>query len=358
MSEVRNSRQFDAALATADFDYVLPERLIAQIPLERRDASRLMVLDRGSATITHTTFERLADFLRQGDLLVANASRVIPARLHGVRLPHGGRVELLLLRRQAGVWSALARPAKRLQVGTQLEFPARDGARSPARATVEANLGAGEVLVRFADGADEHLECYGEAPLPPYISQKLEDDERYQTVYGREPGSAAAPTAGLHFTEAMIERLRAQGIGWAEVTLHVGLDTFRPVTEDRVQDHVIHREWCEVSLETASAIAECRIRGGKVVAVGTTVARSLETLGRDWDDAAPRTFSGFTDEFIVPGHRWRLVDALITNFHLPRSTLLMLVSALAGREAILDAYAEAVDREYRFFSFGDAMLIL
>jgi S-adenosylmethionine:tRNA ribosyltransferase-isomerase len=346
-------------LETADFDYQLPTELIAQSPLERRDDSRLMVLDRDSGSVRHSVFKKLSDWLVPGDLLVANNSRVIPARLQGNRVPSGGGVEILLLRRlDAGSWRALGRPAKRLKRGDRVEFPSRVARKAPARMTVEENLGDGELLVQFAEGADERLDDYGQAPVPPYITRALDDAARYQTVYAAVPGSAAAPTAGMHFTDTMIEDLRRKGFQWAEVTLHVGLDTFRPVTEARVADHPVHREWCEVPLPTAQAIAACRKRRGRVVAIGTTVARTLETLGRDWNDENPLGFAGFTDTFILPGHQWTLVDGLLTNFHLPRSTLLMLVSALAGREAILEAYAEATRKRYRFYSFGDAMLIV
>ena len=346
-------------LETADFDYLLPAELIAQEPLERRDDSRLMVLDRPSGTLHHSMFKRLGDWLSPGDLLVANNSRVIPGRLQGTRVPTGGAVEVLLLRRsEAGVWNGLAKPAKRLKRGDRLEFPSRSPGVPPAGAMVEQSLRDGEILLRFDDRADERLEAYGQAPIPPYITQALGDAARYQTVYAAVPGSAAAPTAGMHFTDAMIASLRSQGLEWAEVTLHVGLDTFRPVTEACVIDHPIHREWCEVPVETAQAIAACHARQGRVVAIGTTVARTLETFGRVWGNEATRGFAGFTDTFIVPGHHWKLVDALLTNFHLPRSTLLVLVSALAGREAILGAYAEAARERYRFYSFGDAMLIL
>jgi S-adenosylmethionine:tRNA ribosyltransferase-isomerase len=345
------------SLVIADFDYALPNELIAQHPLERRDESRLMVLERDSGRVARSSMSCLGDWLTAGDLLVANDSRVIPARLLGRRLPSGGGAELLLLRVDDGAWTALARPAKHLQAGSRLEFPARSGLAEPAIAVIESNLGQGEVRVRFEAGADARLDQYGVTPLPPYIHEPLTDSSRYQTVYAKRPGSAAAPTAGLHFTNELITRLRDAGIGWAELTLHVGLDTFRPVTERYVEDHAIHQEWCEVSQETAEAIAECRARGGRVVAIGTTAARTLETLGRAWDERRPAGYAGFTDTFIVPGHRWRLVDALLTNFHLPRSTLLLLVSALAGRDAVLNAYAEAIREGYRFFSFGDAMLI-
>jgi S-adenosylmethionine:tRNA ribosyltransferase-isomerase len=318
-----------------------------------------MVLDRETGSIHHSVFNRLGNWLTPGDLLVANNSRVIPARLYGNRVPSGGAVEILLLRRlDTGAWRALGKPAKRLNPGDQLEFPGRASGMGPAKVTIEENLGDGELVLQFEDGADERLDIYGQAPVPPYITRALDDAARYQTVYATTPGSAAAPTAGMHFTETMIEDLQRQGFQWAEVTLHIGLDTFRPVTEALIKDHEVHREWCEVPVQTACAIATCRRRKGRVIAVGTTVARTLETLGGSWTDKHPTGFSGFTDTFIVPGHKWKLVDGLLTNFHLPRSTLLMLVSALAGREAILKAYAEAIHRRYRFYSFGDAMLIV
>ena len=345
-------------LETADFDYQLPTELIAQSPLERRDDSRLMVLDRSTGSMHHSLFNKLSDWLAPGDLLVANNSRVIPARLCGNRVPSGGAVEILLLRKlDSGSWSALGKPAKRLKCGDRIEFPARVSGMAPANVTVEQNLGDGELLLQFEEGADERLDIYGQAPVPPYITRALDDPARYQTVYASVPGSAAAPTAGMHFTDSMIEDLRRKGFHWVEVTLHVGLDTFRPVTEPRITDHAVHREWCEVPVQTAQAIAACRKRRGRIIAIGTTVARTLETLGGDWSNENPRGFAGFTDTFIVPGHQWKLVDGLLTNFHLPRSTLLMLVSALAGREAILEAYAEAIRNQYRFYSFGDAMLI-
>lgn len=341
-----------------DFDYDLPPELIAQSPLLRRDASRLLVLDRARDSVAHSHTAELPRWLSPGDLLVANNSRVIPARLNGRRFPSGGKVELLLLRDDGESWHALARPARTLRAGQQIEIAALDARDPPVMAVVVTNLGDGELQIRFDVASDVDLERYGVLPLPPYIRQRLDDGTRYQTVYARVPGSAAAPTAGLHFTPELIERLRSFGVEWAEVTLHVGLDTFRPMTASRIEDHVIHTEWCEVPLATAERIAACRLNGGRVVAVGTTAARTLETLGRSWDDTRPRPFVGQTDEFIVPGHQWRLVDALLTNFHLPRSTLLLLVSALAGRETILGAYQEAIDRGYRFYSFGDAMLIL
>jgi S-adenosylmethionine:tRNA ribosyltransferase-isomerase len=358
LSQVADSPARFVGLQTSDFDYTLPAELVAQDPLERRDDSRLLVLDRSSGMVHHSMFKRLGEWLEPGDLFVANNSRVIPARLRGHRAGTGGAVEIILLRKnEAGGWSALAKPAKRLKRGDRLEFAARVPGGVPATATVVDNVGGGELLLQFDEGADDRLDVYGELPIPPYITESPKDAARYQTVYATSPGSAAAPTAGLHFTAELIGDLRQQGFEWAEVTLHVGLDTFRPVTAERVLDHPIHREWCEVPVATARAIAACRGRGHRVVAVGTTVARSLETLGAVWRDDDPVGFAGFTDTFIVPGHNWKLIDALLTNFHLPRSTLMMLVSALAGREAVLRAYAEATQHRYRFYSFGDAMLI-
>ena len=346
-----------SGLRTSDFDYHLPPELIAQTPLDRRDASRLLVLDRATGDVGHAEFSSLCDFLDPGDLLVANNSRVIPARLNGRREASGGSVELLLLRQQGGEWSALARPARKLKPGDRLVFPPLTSGVGDAVAVVTAQHGQGEISVQFEGDADTRLSDYGVPPLPPYITKRLADEERYQTVYATQAGSAAAPTAGLHFTAEVMARAREMGIGWAEVTLHVGLDTFRPIAVENVEEHHIHQEWCEVSQQVAEEIAACRRRGNRVIAVGTTAARTLETLGRTWRDESPQGISGLTGEFIVPGHEWKIVDALLTNFHLPRSTLLMLVSALAGREAILGAYAEAVSQEYRFFSFGDAMLI-
>jgi S-adenosylmethionine:tRNA ribosyltransferase-isomerase len=358
LSPVAHEPTASHSLNTADFDFELPAELIAQTPLSRRDDSRLMVLDRESGTVHHSLFKRLSDWLAPGDLLVANNSRVIPARLNGRRVPSGGAAEILLLRRlDTGTWCGLGKPAKRLKRGDRIEFPARASDIKPAVVTVEENLGGGELILQFEDGSDERLEAYGQAPVPPYITRALDDPARYQTVYASVPGSAAAPTAGMHFTDEMIHQLQQKGFEWAEVTLHVGLDTFRPVTESQITDHPIHREWCEVPNDTVQAINACRRRRGRVVAIGTTAARTLETLGRDWRDVDSVGFAGFTDTFIVPGYQWKLVDCLLTNFHLPRSTLLMLVSALAGREAIMEAYAEASRQHYRFYSFGDAMLI-
>ena len=344
-------------LLASDFDFELPEELIAQRPLQERDASRLLVLDRATGAIRHGAIRDLSHFLSAGDLLVANNSRVLPARLRGVRAATGGRVELLLLRSLGdGTWRVLGRPAKRLRPDERIVLEGRSGQGSEA--VIVANEGDGLLRVLLAPTAAERLGAFGEVPLPPYIRERLDDRERYQTTYARVTGSAAAPTAGLHFTDGLRADLADHGIGWTEVTLHVGLDTFRPMQDDRVSEHHIHTEWCTVDDDVAARIHATRAAGGRIVAVGTTSARVLETLGRTWDERDPRGITLDTDIFIVPGHRWRLVDGLITNFHLPKSTLMLLVSALAGREQILNAYTAAINERYRFFSFGDAMLII
>ena len=339
---------------TSYYTYELPPELIAQTPLQRRDSSRLMVLDRGADSLEHRSFSDLPDYLRSGDCLVMNDSRVIPARLVGKRLPGGGVCEVLLLTdRGDGLWECLVRPGRRIRKGMELSFG--DGALT---GTVEEELEAGGRLIRFAwDGIFlEVLERLGEMPLPPYIKEKLGDPERYQTVYSRNPGSAAAPTAGLHFTKELLQRLERRGIRLCYVTLHVGLGTFRPVKEENILEHKMHSEYCIVSEDAARCVTETRRGGGRVFAVGTTSCRTLESFCEPDGTLRPR--SGWTDIFIYPGFQFRCVDALITNFHLPESTLLMLVSAFAGRERILEAYRCAVERKYRFFSFGDAMLIL
>lgn len=342
--------------ATESYDYELPPELIAQRPAEPRDSSRLMVVDRATGAISHHVFRDLPTLLRAHDLLVANRSRVIPARLRGHKLPSGGAVEILLLRNQGDSrWEALVRPGKRLSVGARVGFGDRD-----AFAEIVDRTEAGGRVVRFLDRLERPLEGetferwlarVGETPLPPYIREPLDDPGRYQTVYAQVPGSAAAPTAGLHFTPELLFRLREAGIGLAYVVLHVGLDTFRPVEAEDLRQHRIHSEWCELSQPTASRIDAARRVGGRVVAVGTTAVRVLEASGGE-------PYRGDTRLFIYPGYQFRAVDALITNFHLPRSSLLMLVSAFAGRELVLRAYAEAVAERYRFFSFGDAMLVL
>jgi S-adenosylmethionine:tRNA ribosyltransferase-isomerase len=338
-------------LKTSDFDYHLPEERIAQTPVEPRHASRLLVLDRQKELLEHKTFWDVAGYLRPGDLLVVNQTRVIPARIYA-RKDTGGRIEILLLRREdERTWEAL--------VGGKGLYPGRSVAvENGPRAEIVADLGGSRRRLRFSEPVEPYLPRVGQMPLPPYIHERLADPERYQTVYARQPGSAAAPTAGLHFTIELIERLKAMGVYFAEVTLHVGLDTFAPVTEDDPQEHQIHTEWCELSPETAAQINAARQRGGRIVAVGTTSVRTLESAARNalaGQVVAP--FSGPTGLFILPGYTFRAVDAMVTNFHLPRSTLIMLVSAFAGRERILSAYQKAVELGYRFYSFGDAMFI-
>ncbi len=339
-------------MKTADFDYHLPEDRIAQTPVEPRHASRLLVLDRATDTVAHTTFWHIGDYLRPGDLLVINQTRVIPARLSALK-DTGGRVEILLLRRvDLLTWEALV-GGKRMKVGRQVAV------EGGPKAEVMADLGGSRRLIRFTEPVEAYLSQAGQMPLPPYIHERLDDPERYQTVYARQPGSAAAPTAGLHFTVELMEHLRSAGVNFCEVTLHVGLDTFAPVTEESPLEHVIHTEWCELSPETAQAINRTRQQGGRIIAVGTTSVRTLESAARQaglGQVVAP--YSGQTDLFILPGYSFRVVDAMVTNFHLPRSTLIMLVSAFAGRERTLDAYREAMESGYRFYSFGDAMLIL
>ncbi|MCD8129108.1 MAG: tRNA preQ1(34) S-adenosylmethionine ribosyltransferase-isomerase QueA [Oscillospiraceae bacterium] len=338
----------------SDFDFELPKELIAQTPLERRDASRLLVLERDSGAMQHRHFYELPEFLRPGDCLVLNDSRVLPARLIGRRELGGGVCELLLLTDRGGdVWECLVRPGKKLRPGARVTFG--DGA---LRAEIEAEVAGGNRLVRFFyEGIFlEVLEQLGEMPLPPYIREKLSDRERYQTVYCRDPGSAAAPTAGLHFTQELLGRIQDMGVQLCYVTLHVGLGTFRPVKEDDILDHEMHSEFCIVPEETAQCVTETRRAGGRIIAVGTTSCRTLESFAAE--DGTLRPGSGWTNIFIYPGYRFKCIDALITNFHLPESTLIMLVSALAGRENILSAYRTAVAERYRFFSFGDAMMIV
>jgi S-adenosylmethionine:tRNA ribosyltransferase-isomerase len=341
-----------------EFDYELPPELIAQEPLEERSASRLLTLDRQTGAVEHHHFAELPKLLEPGDLLVVNDSRVIPARLLGHR-ETGARVEVLMLRPAAdGGWLALAKPTRRLKVGERLIIPARDGSGAPdASLVLLEKLDEGEVRVEVDSTLSEHLDGYGRVPLPPYITHQLDDDERYQTVYAQEKGSAAAPTAGLHFTEKIFGELRDRGIDLAAVTLHVGLDTFRPVSEEFAEDHQIHSEWCMVPEETWAKIQGTKARGGRVVAVGTTSARTLESLGQRVASGKPGPFNAFTRIYITPGYEWTMVDALITNFHLPKSTLLLMISSFAGRAHVLEAYREAIAGRYRFFSFGDAMLI-
>ncbi len=339
-------------MKTSDFDYELPEELIAQTPLERRDASRLMTLDRNTGETGHFHFYDLPKFLRPGDCLVLNDSRVLPARLIG-RRPTGGMCEILLLTDRGGdAWECLVRPGRKLKPGTEVSFG--DGQLT---ARVEQELEDGKRLVRFSYQGIflEVLERLGRMPLPPYIKAELRDNERYQTVYSKVMGSAAAPTAGLHFTPELLERIQRMGVKVCYVTLHVGLGTFRPVKAENIQDHEMHSEFCMIPAETAETVNETRRSGGRCVCVGTTSCRTLESFAAEDGTLSER--SGWTDIFIYPGYRFKSVDALVTNFHLPQSTLIMLVSALAGREHVLAAYEEAVRERYRFFSFGDAMFI-
>ena len=344
-------------MKTGDFDYHLPPELIAQTPLEPRDSSRLLVLDRRTGGVEHRYFRDLPDYLDAGDVLVMNDSRVLPGRLVGRRQGTGGRVELLLLRRVGSrLWKALGRPARSLRPGVRVSI-AKPG-RQDLEVEVLEEEPEGVRVVRLS--SEEGLDGWGEAPLPPYIHVRLDDPERYQTVYAREPGSAAAPTAGLHFTPGLLDRLQDRGVRLAFVTLHVGLDTFAPVRVDDPAEHPIHGEYFELSEEDAGKLRDARASGGRIVAVGTTSVRVLEQAASELDgrEGGILAASGWADVYILPGHTFRLVDAMVTNFHLPRTTLLMLVSAFAGREKVLRAYREAVDRGYRFYSFGDAMLLL
>lgn len=342
------------------FDYELPESLIAQTPLSDRSSSRLMTLDKCTGEIGHYTFRDLARLLRPGDTLVLNNTRVIPARLIGRKRGGGASAELLLLK-QLGEdrWETLARPGKRLKPGAIIDFGDFDAGRPLLSAEIEEELPEGGRIVRFRyDGIFlEILDQLGQMPLPPYIKAKLDDKERYQTVYAVHPGSAAAPTAGLHFTDELFHALREQGVRTAFLTLHVGLGTFRPVSVERIEDHKMHAEYYELPAETAQLLNEARAEGSRIIAVGTTSCRTLETAAQKFAGEPLQATSGWTDIFIYPGYEFKIVDALITNFHLPRSTLLMLISALAGREHVLRAYETAVREKYRFFSFGDSMFI-
>ena len=339
---------------TKDFDFDLPEELIAQTPLEVRDASRLLILDRKKRTLTDSHFDSILDQLQPGDALVMNNTRVLPARLYGQKPDTHGHVELLLLKNTQGdQWEVLAKPAKRLRVGTKVEFG--DGR---LKATVVEELEQGGRIVEFSyEGIFlEVLESLGEMPLPPYIHEKLEDRERYQTVYAKENGSAAAPTAGLHFTEDLLQKIEAKGVHLVYLTLHVGLGTFRPVSVDNLEEHEMHSEYYQFSQEAADTLNQVKAKGGRVVAVGTTSIRTLETIGNKFDGQL-QADAGWTNIFIKPGYEFKVVDAFSTNFHLPKSTLVMLVAAFAGRDFVLEAYRHAVEERYRFFSFGDAMFL-
>jgi len=339
---------------TKDFDFDLPEELIAQTPLKDRTSSRLLVVDKTTHSIEDKHFSDLLDELEEGDTLVVNNTRVLPARLYGTKEETGAHIEVLLLTNTEGdKWETLVKPAKRMKVGSVVSFG--DGR---LKATVVEELDQGGRIIEFSyEGVFlEVLESLGEMPLPPYIKERLEDKERYQTVYAKENGSAAAPTAGLHFTEELMQQIRDKGVNIVPVTLHVGLGTFRPVSVDSLEDHKMHSEYYNVSKETAEMIEATKKAGKRVIAVGTTSIRTLETVARD-NDGHVVTASGWTDIFISPGYEFRVVDAFVTNFHLPKSTLVMLVSAYLGREFTLEAYQHAIEERYRFFSFGDAMFV-
>ena len=344
-------------LVTHDFYYDLPEELIAQFPSEERDGCRLMVLDRKDGEISHRIFRDIIDYLDPRDMLVVNSSKVIPARLLGVTEKTGASMELLLLRMlESGEWETLVRPGKRAKIGAKFIFG------DILTATVTGIVDGGNRTVRFDYDTEKYatvyevLDAVGNMPLPPYITKRLENKSDYQTVYAKEEGSAAAPTAGLHFTDDLLERIKAKGVGYGEVTLHVGLGTFRPVKVDRIEEHLMHGEYFHISDEVANEINERRKAGGRIIAVGTTSARVLESVSDE--NGIVHAIDGETSIFIYPGYRFKATDALITNFHLPESTLIMLVSALAGKENVMNAYNTAVAQRYRFFSFGDAMLIV
>ncbi len=340
-------------MKTSDFNYHLPKQYIAQNPLDPRDSSRLMVYDRKKGQIEHLHFYNLVNKLHRGDLLILNRTRVIQARLFGKKIPTGGKAELLLLREnETGLWEALV-GGKGIKPGIKIQLV------NGPELMVEKDLGGPLRQVRFAEPVSAFLDEIGQVPLPPYIHEKLKDPERYQTVFARDQGSAAAPTAGLHFTPDLLAKVREMGVKTAEVILHIGLDTFAPVQEEDPEDHLIHKEWCQLSQTTADVINQTRKSGGRVIAVGTTCVRTLETAARLSEvEGEIASFEGSTDLFILPGYDFQVVDGLLTNFHLPESTLIMLVSAFCGREKILDLYRMAMDQGYRFYSFGDAMLLL
>ncbi|MDD4599809.1 S-adenosylmethionine:tRNA ribosyltransferase-isomerase [bioreactor metagenome] len=335
----------------SDYEYYLPEKLIAQSPIEPRDHSRLMVLEAETGVLTHKTFYNLPEYLQPGDTLVFNDTKVIPARLIGSKARTGAKIEVFLLNRNSGnEWEALVKPGKKARPGTVVEF----GEELSCEILDTTDFGGRVVKFKYTGIFEEILDKLGETPLPPYIKEQLLDKERYQTVYARERGSAAAPTAGLHFTTHLMNLLKAKGVNLAFVTLHVGLGTFRPVTVEDVTQHVMHREYYSISQETADIINATKAKGNKVIAVGTTSIRTLESSNRN---GLVEPKSGWTEIFIYPGYQFEIIDAIVTNFHLPKSTLLMLISAFAGRHHVLNAYKEAVEQQYRFFSFGDAMFI-
>ena len=336
-----------------DFDYNLPEELIAQTPLEKRDESRLLVLDKKTGEIEHKHFYDIIDYLEEGDTLVLNDSKVLPARLIGVKEETNAVIEILLLKNiEKDIWECLAKPARRIKVGTIVSF---GEGKLKAKCVKEMDEGIRHFELIYNGILLEILEELGTMPLPPYIHEKLEDQSRYQTVYAKEVGSAAAPTAGLHFTKELLKRIEEKGVNIAYVTLHVGLGTFRPVSVEKVEDHEMHKEFYTMSKEVAELLKNTKKKGKRIISVGTTSTRTLETIASKYNEF--QECSGWTDIFIYPGYKWKSVDCLITNFHLPKSTLVMLVSSLAGRENILNAYEVAIQEKYRFFSFGDAMFI-
>jgi S-adenosylmethionine:tRNA ribosyltransferase-isomerase len=348
-------------MKTSDFDYNLPPGLIAQTPIEPRDQSRLLILNRKGGSIEHRRFFEITDYLRDGDVMVFNNSRVLPARLKGKRAGSGGAVEILLLRRLGdNVWEGLVKPARRLQTGARVEITtdAQSNER-PGEDIIGEITGIGNEGIRVMRFSDEtRLLSAGEMPLPPYIHEPLKNPERYQTVYSRVVGSAAAPTAGLHFTPELLDRIQAKGVRCLFTTLHVGLDTFRPVTEENPQKHTIYREYGVLSEEAATELSKARREGRRIICVGTTSVRLVEQAALSSQPGGIQPFADWVSLFILPGHRFRMVDALVTNFHLPKSTLLMLVTAFGGKEIVDKAYREAIEKRYRFYSFGDAMLVL
>ena len=380
-SSLENCAQSDEkSVKTSDFDYKLPQSLIAQTPIEPRDASRLMVLDRQTGTIEHRHFQDILDYLQPGDVLVCNESRVIPARLYGRKMPSGGKVELLLIaKRGENLWEALVR-GRKVRVGTRIEIGDRGHwdlgkelspipySLSPITGKVMGETEAGGRLIRFDKPIESVLDELGVMPLPPYVHEPLSDPERYQTIYARVRGSVAAPTAGLHFTPGLVDKIGRKGVEFAFIVLHIGLDTFRPIKEEVVEDHRIHTEYCELPSEVADQLNRARAEGRRIIAIGTTSVRVLETAARAGKQQADAyaslsttllvPYSGWTDLFIYPGYQFHAVDVLLTNFHLPRSTLLLLVAAFASKDIIDRAYQEAIRKEYRFYSFGDCMLIL
>ena len=364
-------------MRTGDFDYHLPQELIAQSPIEPRDSSRLMVMNRDTGALDHNQFSDILEYLRPGDVMVFNQSRVIPARLYGRRVPTGSKVEFLLLNRNAdGSWQAMAKPGRRLRPKTVVEIEKVDAKPSSFSGVEAEDRLSVEIVASHKDGLktvrlsnEEGIDAFGHTPLPPYIKEKLDDDSRYQTVYAHQAGSVAAPTAGLHFTNELLGKVRKLGVDTVFVTLHVGLDTFRPVDEEDPTDHKIHTERYQVSPEAAESLNRARTEGRRIIAVGTTSVRVLEQAAQDLERLNKSEFSAIESEasiFILPGHNFRMVNAMVTNFHLPRSSLLMLVSAFvenktqanSGRYAIKSAYQEAIEHRYRFYSFGDAMLII